>query len=526
MRGHTRNCSRYRLHARLSACRDVCPTSTGAELSKEPLTAHGRVRLTGMRATVLLSLVFVGAAVSAAAQIELRPDQMKQDLEVMRSALYEAHGGLERFSSRAEHDKRFDHARSLFTRPMPPFTFIGILSEVLAGFRDGHMRLEYDSETNTALAAGRLLPLRVANEAGNIVVTHNDTPGDSKIMPGMQLLSVNGRPIEDVTKTILPKLSGDGFVETGRARLMARDFARNYWLFVDQSATFGVKAKAADGAVVMAQLEGVTSAERTRSANPVNAVIAAQLAKRDGSREPVSLQLPSDSIGVLRIRMFDGDSFPSSLAAAFASAKERGVRALILDLRANGGGVDEYGAMLVSYFVSAPFRYFDHIKVTTIRPSFATWRSKTFEDLITGTRPAPGGGFVVLPQLHSGVAEQKPSPSPFLGPLVVLIDGETFSTAADVSAQLRSLTKATFVGEETGGAFEGNTSGLNAHIVLPHSRLKLKIHMYGYWNAVRGDQRGRGTIPDVPILTRTADLLRGSDLALDRALAIARKSLQ
>ena len=171
--------------------------------------------------------------------------------------------------------------------------------------------------------------------------------------------------------------------------------------------------------------------------------------------------------------------------------------------------------------MTKPFRYFDHIKVASRRPSFATWKASTFEDLKNGTQPSPGGGFLVLPHLHPGVAEQRPATAPFLGPVLVLIDGGTFSTAADVSAQLRSLTKALFIGEETRGGFEGNTSGLNAQILLPNSGLKLKIQMYGYWNAVTGGQRGRGTLPDVSVVRRVQDVLGGIDPPIEQAIAIA-----
>ena len=87
--------------------------------------------------------------------------------------------------------------------------------------------------------------------------------------------------------------------------------------------------------------------------------------------------------------------------------------------------------------------------------------------------------------LHPEVGEQQPARQPFLGRLIVLIDGGSFSTTADVAAHLRSWRRATLVGEETGGGYEGNTSGLNALVVLPHSRLRFNVMMYGYWNAVR-----------------------------------------
>lgn len=477
-----------------------------------------------MRAVLIVCTLLVVPAVAGGIRNELQPSEMQQDLDVLRGALDEAHGGLHRFSPKAELDRHFLTARSRVDRPRSTLAFIGIVSEALAVVRDGHMRVEYDDATNAALATARLLPLRVASEAGRLVVAYNDATGDDAIRAGMEVGSINGLTTGEITKRILPKLSGDGFIETGKAWRLARSFAQYYWVFVDQSPNFVVTARAEAGKAIAATLSGITNAERAKSANSVNAVMTANAAKFDGPRDTVWLQFPrGDDVGVLRVRAFDGDDFTSSVAAAFTTLRQKGAHALVLDLRGNGGGVDQYGALLVSHFVSRPFRYFDYIKVATIRPSFATWKASTFEDLKNGTRPAPDGGFLVLPQLHPGVVEQNPASTPFLGRVFVLIDGGTFSTAADVCAQLRSLTKATFIGEETGGGFQGNTSGLNAQIVLPNSRLKLKIHMYGYWNAVTGGQPGRGTLPDVEVVRTVRDVLAGTDPPLDRALSLARK---
>jgi C-terminal processing protease CtpA/Prc len=159
--------------------------------------------------------------------------------------------------------------------------------------------------------------------------------------------------------------------------------------------------------------------------------------------------------------------------------------------------------------------------LTTIAPSFATWKPSTFESLKTGTVPDSGGGYRVTTTLHPGVGVQRPAAVQFRGTVVVLIDGGSFSTTADVAAQLRALGRATFVGEETAGDYAGNTSGLNALIVLPHSKLRLKIMMYGFWNAVRPDTPGRGTRPDHVVVARVADLLQGRDAALELAQRLA-----
>jgi C-terminal processing protease CtpA/Prc len=190
--------------------------------------------------------------------------------------------------------------------------------------------------------------------------------------------------------------------------------------------------------VVSASLEGVTNPDRAKVENPVNAELAANLARLDGSRDNVSLSYPDGGdVGLLRVKAFDGDTFVALLEKAFADLQQKKATGLVLDLRGNGGGVDTYGAALVSHFMTAPFRYFDRIKLTTVTPSFATWNRGTFDRVKSGTRAAPDGGFLVEPQLHPGVAEQKAAAVSFPGKVVVLIDGGSFSTTADVCAQLR-----------------------------------------------------------------------------------------
>jgi C-terminal processing protease CtpA/Prc len=128
----------------------------------------------------------------------------------------------------------------------------------------------------------------------------------------------------------------------------------------------------------------------------------------------------------------------------------------------------------------------------------------------------------VTAKLHPGVAEQAPGKYPFLGRTLVLIDGGTFSTAADFCAVLHHLKRGIFIGEETGGGYYGNNSGMQTVVTLPKSKIRVRTPMYEYWNAVPGyNGKRRGTRPDYPVETKVTNLLKGMDDQLDMALKLA-----
>ncbi|HJQ09503.1 MAG TPA: S41 family peptidase [Gemmatimonadaceae bacterium] len=447
----------------------------------------------------------------------------QQDFDVLRRALEEAHGGLYRFVDKAELDRRLDEIRARLSQPVSKHEFASIIFETVAEIHDGHARVELDSLTASQLADARVLPLRVALEDDRLIVRFNDSPTDSLVRPGMEVISINGRSSESIIRALSFRVPRDGFIETGRRARIASGFPQLYWLFIEQTDSYTIVARDAAGHRTDITLAGIRERDRRSINNATNASLISHLSHLDAPPGNVSLEfLDKGQLARLKVRAFDGQTFPSVLDSAFRAIRERGTSGLILDLRGNGGGVDEYGALLLSYFVDHPFRYFDSIKVTTITPSFATWLPRTFESLRAGSEPDSRGGYRVTTALHPGVGIQQPQSHPYLGKLVVLVDGGSFSTTADVAAHLRSWRRAVFVGEETGGTYEGNTSGLNALIVLPNSRLRLKVMMYGYWNAVDRQATGRGVIPEHVVPARIVDLLGGRDRALEVASHLLR----
>src|SRR5215510_9355589 len=476
-----------------------------------------------------LTLAIPARTIDAARSFQatrLSSAETQADFDLMRKALEEAHTGLYRYMSKPEMDRVFTAQRVKLDHPMSKTEFLAVLMETTAAIRCGHTGVQPDAETQAAFKAAPLFPMRIMIEKHKLFVLANDTPNDSTIRPGMEILEINGRTAREIFDRILPAISTDGDIETGKWRRLEGSFNRNYRLLVDQSKEFTVKARDADGKTTNVKLAGVTAEDRKKNQNPVNNETKANLQKLDWAQGNLSLRFLKDpEIAQIRIRSFGGDDYPQWMENTFRALREKGTKALVIDLRGNGGGEDMYGALLVAYLTDKPFRYFDRIRIKTVDPSFKAYTDLTADverSLREGVTVNPAGGFFVTQKLHPGVAEQPPGKYPFLGRTIVLINGETFSTAADFCAVAHHLKRATFIGEETGGGYYGNNSGMQAMVTLPNSKFQVRVPMYEYWNAVPGyDGKRRGTRADQLVKTKAANLLRGVDEQLDLALKLA-----
>ena len=113
------------------------------------------------------------------------------------------------------------------------------------------------------------------------------------------------------------------------------------------------------------------------------------------------------------------------------------------------------------------------------------------------------------------------------GKLYVLMNGGTFSSAADAIADIHRTTDAAFIGEESGGLYEGPTGGDTIVVQLPHSEIRVRISpniQLGYM--YRKHPVGRGVMPTHPTRYSIEDVVAGRDLEMERATALVREERQ
>jgi C-terminal processing protease CtpA/Prc len=125
---------------------------------------------------------------------------------------------------------------------------------------------------------------------------------------------------------------------------------------------------------------------------------------------------------------------------------------------------------------------------------------------------------------HPNWGINQPSQPMFRGKVLVLINGRSFSTTSEFLSHMHFNKRATFIGEESGGGYYGNTSGYMPTITLPHSGLRLELPVMAYYMAVSGyKEASRGVIPDHPVPYTIAELIAGRDKEMELALKLARQ---
>jgi hypothetical protein len=463
-------------------------------------------------ARVLLLAGTMGAACAGT----LAPAQAQADFQLARRALEEAHGGIYRYTAREDLDRVFDQAAARLDHPMDELGLLRVLAPAVAAVRCGHTSVQLSPALKAQRALAALLPLDVKLIDGHVFILR-DLASDGKLA-GREIVSVNGVPAQQIVARLAAATPGDGFIATGRARDVAHTFKEGLYAHFGMQGQFVLDLRSAHGVDTVRfdgqPLAALKAASASRYPQDQFSTKFAALSMFDGGK-------------IARLAIFnfsdedEADTGPVILKRAFDTMAAQGTETLLLDLRGNGGGEDGLGKRVYSYLVDAPFPYYESLEVKRPAPSFAQYVEGTAVIPASALRLRPDG--VYEPLTHPNLGIQQPALPTFKGRVIALVDGWSFSTTAELITQLHDKKRATFVGEESGGAYHGNSSGGAWTLVLPNSGLRVLIPRMRYTLAVGGAHAiGRGVVPEVAVGASIDDMLAGRDPQLEKALALAR----
>ena len=491
-------------------------------------------------ATIVACLVMaVRTAGVAAAEppvyqpVLLSAAQATSDVALLRRALQTIHPGLVRYTSPAEIDAAFTELEAVAAAPVTDVALWRATALLLARIHCGHTKTEAPASVVAwRQAHPTLLPLRFRVIEGRMLVQSSDgQPGAPP--PGAEIVAINGHPVPLVLARIGHAVAFDGDARQAIASNLAADSdltgddLDEYWPAFYGFAPAWTLSWRRDGDLKMS----------TSTLAPIALADWAALPWpgapwREEFHRSVRWQL-DESTATLRIDTFVNYRNPvdamAFLDAFFATLKARGVRHLILDLRANGGGSDDAAIALARHLLADGFVWEKPALLKAIRygdlaAHIESWGdpAEIFDVPESRFRHLADGRWERLPRPGNpddeAVTPQRASPLRFDGRLTILAGPANASGATMAIAQLRARPDTRVVGEDTAGSAEGPTAGRILTLALPASGLKVRIPVA--WDRVMIDrfEARRGVAADDWVEPTADDALHGRDRALEFAL--------
>jgi len=428
-------------------------------------------------------------------------------------------------------DRYLDDALGSLDRPKTEVEFYRLVALTCARVHDEHLIAKpseayYLSLKNTQ----HHVPFSLKIIDRRLYVLTTARP-DVAIPVGSEILSMNGRSTEDILNTLLPTVPSDGYIETFDLRhledySMTEEenlFDLNYPLFVEDTDSYRIEYidRSNPSSTKIATVNGLGDGDYKR-----------YFYGRLGLKAPLEFKYLTSNIAYLRIASFlpwhrarYKQDFSALYASIFKELNARHTANLILDLRNNEGG-DGTGEKLLTYLLTKPYRHFASAEFKFVgSPPVAEYLQNREEIVVdgSGVERTDTGMYALKAAAMPLLKEQRPDINYYRGKLYVLVNGATGSMASVVADFLKGNGRGVFIGEESGGTMEGNTSHRIARLVLPNSKIRVAIPLLKTTNAV-AFVKGRGVEPDYRVNPKIDDLIKGIDTEMAFAVKLIRST--
>ena len=454
------------------------------------------------------------------------PKQLQEDFQLLRTALEEAHGGLYFYTPKEEMDRQLNSIEKMLTRPMTELEFYLLIAPMMVNIRDGHTWPRLSKACDEYLQKKPVsFPFNLKFIKGKAYIFRNCSENPDVPARGSEVLSINGHPMAEILAKMLPLVPEDGLIETGKYRRMERTsiFDSLLVLLYGESTEYTLKyLDFNSGVETSVKVKGLPWAQ-------LLTVYGERYPDAVKEKPPIKLEFQED-VAVLTISTF-GDSpyqkqnisYPEFMKNTFNQLQEKKIRYLVVDLRDNSGGSDEFGKILFAYLYDKPFQYYESLTVKEVNLSFwdRTDSPGDKDELVKRTKKNQEGTYDAVG--HPNLGEQQPLPPTFTGNVLVLINGGSFSATGESTSLIHYHKRAQFAGEECGAGYYGNTSGFGVSVTLPNTKLRIGVPMVRYSMAVSGYPKERGIIPDYPVESTINDLVNGKDPVMEFALKQVKK---
>ncbi len=353
-----------------------------------------------------------------------------------------------------------------------------LLTKLCALLQDGHTNVNPPSEIWNEQFAVPPISTWIVNDTV-VVLWAADSLKSRGIDRGVRIMAIDGLPVHEYAeRNVIPYISS-----STQQYMLTR--AYGYLLLAGPERTsVQIEFRDSTGATFSCS---VFRPDKPKAAARSDAVKA----KPAPSHPPLDFKVLQGNIGYVSLDSFNDPSVVAGFDSLFPAIEK--TDALILDVRANGGGSSGYGWQILSYLTDKPFATSEW-RTRDYRPAYRAWGRGAQWYSERGQDYQPHGRKL------------------YTKPVVVLAGPTTFSAAEDFCVAFDYMHRGTIIGSRTGGStgqpllFQLPGGG-SAQVCTKHDRYPDGREFVGV-----------GVIPGIEVTRTVDDLLKGRDRVLDAAV--------
>ncbi len=493
-------------------------------------------------------------------------EDLRTDVDKVYRQLKKQHPKLYQYTSKEVLDFKFDSLKASITRPINSRQFYKKLSPVVAHVKQGHVSVSSANKRFTRKERKKLkkkkfefYDLDFEYLEGKLWVKR--TRGKDSTIVGNEVISIDDEPVSDLIETYKTQFASDGYNKTLHNRFASRHFSSFYYRnrgFVD---SLTVTLRRNDSTFIKSfrriskkekkeedTLNGsVKSPKLRKKPKPKKLTRAEKIVKRlenkkkrkqnkkfgyIASRKIYTRNFDfigqDSSIGLMKIRAFGNGNYKKFYKESFTKLDSAKTKYFILDLRDNGGGRIAEIDYLYSYLTHQDYQFITESEVNSRIPFLKYLMSNTSSSSLK----AISGLLFPFIATHNWLKIKKkdgklyynfkkhtkikpPNPMNYKGKVYVLINGNSFSASSLLSTHLKANKRAVFVGEETGGAYNGTVAGIYKIYQLPTSKLKIRMGLMQIEAPQKQYPDGYGIKPDINVIPTIEDRNLKKDTELE-----------
>ena len=344
-----------------------------------------------------------------------------------------------------------------------------VLLKLCAKLEDGHTTVNVPNEVFRRMYSRPAIDTRRIDGRVYVVSVLDDSLGEQGLRPGLEILSVDGVPVEEYARTRIAPYHSASSPQGAEAGTYSY-----YLLCGDPEKNVDLELRDETGAVIPVSLP--------RSYHRIQTL-----------RDPIEFRMVGDRIGYLAVNTLGDRALVAAFDSLFTGLGE--TDALIIDLRQNAGGNGDVGYDLLAHLTGQPFKTVGG-KLRRYDPFHRTQgRAQDWKEVpSTDWPPAETGRYSK--------------------PVALLVGPLTGSAAEDFSAAFAAMNRGPLIGSPTAG-----TTGQPLVYPLPGggNGIVCVLHV----TAPDGSEFiGTGIQPTVAVRATIEDLRAGRDAVLEAALRI------